>query len=243
METLEFTSSSETAVESDDEYPMPSAKKLASCSAVQYIEPSISNHYQPISPSPDQSLATVVAALGTRFAAFEKKSLDLLVGIQHDLKKINTRLINLEKGLVLPPTVCNHSIAGPSPSMQWNYLPVREEKDLLDLDEKLRNKDTYESLMNFLAPVGGDDYKQLTTAILKQLMAKEVSAIKKKFENANDKNIKERNGSFLATASDRDGGRKNRTTTEPRPLLSDENDFRQDIEVQCPLFDNETIMQ
>ena len=28
--------------------------------------------------------------------------------------------------------------------------------------------------MNFLASVGGDDYKQLTTAILKQLMAKEV---------------------------------------------------------------------
>ncbi|XP_065649858.1 uncharacterized protein LOC136078301 [Hydra vulgaris] len=268
METLEFTSSAETAVESDDEYPVPPAKKLASCNAVQYIEPSISNHYQPISPSPDQSLATVVAALGTRFAAFEKKSLDLLVGIQYDLKKINTRLINLEKGLVLPPTVCNHSIAGPSPSMQWNYLPVREEKDLLDLDEKLRNKDTYESLMNFLASVGGDDYKQLTTAILKQLMAKEVcllyslygrkqkksfsaltsckvviAAIKKKFENANDKNIKERIGSFLATAIDRDGGRKNRTTTEPRPLLSDENDFRQDIEVQCPLFDSETIMQ
>ena len=80
-------------------------------------------------------------------AAFEKKSLDLLVGIQYDLKKINTRLINLDKGLVLHPTVCNQSIAGPSPSIQWNYLPVREEKDLLDLDEKLRNKDTYESLV------------------------------------------------------------------------------------------------
>ena len=69
------------------------------------------------------------------------------------------------------------------------------------------------------------------------------AAIKKKFENANDKNIKERIGSFLATAIDRDGGRKNRTTTEPRPLLSDKNDFRQDIEIQCPLFDSETIMQ
>ena len=71
METLEFTSSAETPVESDDEYPMPPAKKLTGCNAVQYIEPSILNHYQPISPSPDQSLATVVAALGTRFAGKE----------------------------------------------------------------------------------------------------------------------------------------------------------------------------
>ena len=49
------------------------------------------------------------------------------------------------------------------------------------------------------------------------------AAIKKKYENANNKNIKERIGSFLATAMDNDGGRMNRTTTEPHPLLSDGN--------------------
>ncbi|XP_065657057.1 uncharacterized protein LOC136082279 isoform X2 [Hydra vulgaris] len=294
METLEFTSSIETAAESDEELSMPPSKKLAVCNTsdtevypsvsprlkksfncqnilqpttVRYIEPFSSNHSIPISSSSDQSLATVVAALGTRFSAFEKKSLELLVSIQYDLKKLNTRLINLEKSLVFPFTVSNQSIAGPSPSAQWNYLPVKEEKELLDLDEKLQNKDTYESLMNFLASVGGDDYKQLTTAILKQLLTKKVcllyslygrkqkksfssltsckvviAAIKKKFENANDKSIKERIGSFLATAIDRDGGRKNRTAIEQSPLLSDENECREDnahylIVNQCPLSD------
>ncbi|XP_047130179.1 uncharacterized protein LOC124810046 [Hydra vulgaris] len=75
--------------------------------------------------------------------SFEKKSLELLVSIQYNLKKLNTRLINLEKGLVFP-SVSNQSIAGPSPSVKWNYLPVKEEKDFLDLDEKLRN--TYDEL-------------------------------------------------------------------------------------------------
>ncbi|XP_065657927.1 uncharacterized protein LOC124812790 isoform X2 [Hydra vulgaris] len=253
METLEFTSSIETAAESDEELSMPPAKKLAVCNTsdtevnpsvsprlkksfncqnilqpttVRYIEPFSSNHSILISSSSDQSLATVVAALGTQFS---------------------------EKSLVFPSAVSNQSIAGPSPSVQWNYLPVKEEKELLDLDEKLQNKDTYESLMNFLASVGGDDYKQLTTAILKQLLTKKVcllyslygrkqkksfssltsckvviAAIKKKFENANDKGIKERIGSFLATAIDRDGGRKNRTAIEQSPLLSDENECRKD---------------
>nr|XP_047126250.1 uncharacterized protein LOC124807826 [Hydra vulgaris]XP_047126251.1 uncharacterized protein LOC124807826 [Hydra vulgaris] len=171
METLEFTSSVETAADSDEKLSMPPAKKLAVCktsdteetypsvsprlkksfncqnilqpTTVPYIELFSSNRSLPIFSSSDQSLATVVAALGTRFAAFEKKSLELLVSIQYDLKKLNTRLINLEKGLVFP-FVSNQSIAGPSPSVKWNYLPVKEEKDFLDLDEKLRN--TYDEL-------------------------------------------------------------------------------------------------
>nr|XP_047138523.1 uncharacterized protein LOC124814656 [Hydra vulgaris] len=100
---------------------------------VRYIEPFSSNRSLLIFSSSDQSLATVMAALGTRFPAFEKKSLELLDSIQYDLKKLNTCLINLEKGLVFP-SVSNQSIAGPSPSVKWNYLPVKEEKELLDFN-------------------------------------------------------------------------------------------------------------
>nr|XP_047129933.1 uncharacterized protein LOC124809941 [Hydra vulgaris] len=95
MEMLEFTSSVETAADSDEKLYMPPAKKLAVCNTidteetypsvsprlkksfncqnilqpttVRYIEPFSSNCSLLIFSSSDQSLAAVVAALGTRF--------------------------------------------------------------------------------------------------------------------------------------------------------------------------------
>ncbi len=83
--------------------------------------------------------------------AFEKTNLDLLVSIQYDLKKMNNRLFNMEKRILsLSPAdgvVVGGGSAAPSLFLQWNYLPIRVDDDIMVLEEKLREKDCLESLV------------------------------------------------------------------------------------------------
>ena len=63
--------------------------------------------------------------------------------------KLNNRLISIEKSLVFPAAggIPGGNLVGPSVSTQWNYLPIKEENDLLILEEHLKNKDTFQSLV------------------------------------------------------------------------------------------------
>ncbi|XP_065659685.1 uncharacterized protein LOC136083801 [Hydra vulgaris] len=95
----------------------------------------------------DGNLSTSITAIEKRFAVLERKSFELLTSIQYEIKKINSKISNIEKllssNLIHGVAVTQSSI----PFLEWNCLPMQTEEEVVVLECKLEDKDNLESLI------------------------------------------------------------------------------------------------
>ncbi|KAK4882240.1 hypothetical protein RN001_005559 [Aquatica leii] len=116
---------------------------------------------------------------------------------------------------------------------QFN-LPITCDAELEQIENKLQNTENFEIMVKELILIGGDTVKMCTQLIMKKIMSKEMSliyslqgrkgkrqfnklkvfhailAVQSKFSNPEECVISKYIGTALATAGDRDGGRKER---------------------------------
>nr|XP_047146844.1 uncharacterized protein LOC101240891 isoform X3 [Hydra vulgaris] len=154
-------------------------------------------------------------AFAMRFFAFEKSCLDLLNGDRYDIKNIRNRLDNIENRLQTfkEPAIDQTMLASTTLQTQWhNILPILSEIDLENIEMMIAEKTVSDSLVCHLVLLGGENYKRMTTDVIKSMFSKQVSlsysahgkkvAVRRRFPEATEKQIRERIGSCLTTSRD-----------------------------------------